>query len=558
MAASASRAILLVVLAKLVARNFRSLELVEVRLEPLTALVGPNGAGKSAILRAIDFVMGQRYPSVNALRIPHDFTKGEITEEGLLLRVRLGDPVLHHDRAGDDHSIYGFQVSAKPYKRRTGRSEAGDLNFDLLPYDAAGEQPTVCVNAKEGVGRDYRPLRQVSNELRDPARVLFIDHRRSVVQHQPWARNSILARLLAPARKDLEKEELTKGVTYGDAFRERYQEATEALRTPQVRAIEEVISETAKRTLGFLGSKVLDDLDVRFGFIDPSNPFASLRLNFVEGDLELPAEELGSGVQSAIVVGIFEAFRQMGGAMGTVLIEEPEMFLHPQAQRYLYGLLTEIVDSGQGQVIYSTHSPVFAGLERFEAIRLIRREPGAGSTVSAIRKPQDIAFLEKQREREKLHAFHSSRSELFFARRVLLVEGAADALAVRRAAKARGLDLDAEGLTVIDCGSKSSIPFIARVARALEIPVAVMCDDDLREDASPEETKHAETLNARITEALGDDEVVIALSPSLEETLGISRDASDKPYKVANALETKPAGEWPPELAAALDALVGP
>lgn len=48
-------------LAKLVARNYRSLELAQIDLAPLTALVGPNGAGKSAILRALDFVMGQRY-----------------------------------------------------------------------------------------------------------------------------------------------------------------------------------------------------------------------------------------------------------------------------------------------------------------------------------------------------------------------------------------------------------------------------------------------------------------------------------------------------------------
>lgn len=46
-------------------------------------------------------------------------------------------------------------------------------------------------------------------------------------------------------------------------------------------------------------------------------------------------------------------------------------------------IMTEIVDSGQGQVIYSTHSPVFAGFERFEAIRLIRREPGDGSAFPA-------------------------------------------------------------------------------------------------------------------------------------------------------------------------------
>ena len=46
--------------------NWRSIESLSVPLEPLTAFVGPNGAGKTAVLDAIDFVLGSRWPGMPA------------------------------------------------------------------------------------------------------------------------------------------------------------------------------------------------------------------------------------------------------------------------------------------------------------------------------------------------------------------------------------------------------------------------------------------------------------------------------------------------------------
>src|SRR3954447_2692860 len=89
----------------------------------------------------------------------------------------------------------------------------------------------------------FGPLTRVPSELREQAKLLFIDHRRSLFQHQPWSRGSVLARLLAPARRELERVEIEEGLSHGDAFRERYQVAVEALRTPRVQEIEEVISQ---------------------------------------------------------------------------------------------------------------------------------------------------------------------------------------------------------------------------------------------------------------------------------------------------------------------------
>lgn len=45
-----------------------------------------------------------------------------------------------------------------------------------------------------------------------------------------------------------------------------------------------------------------------------------------------------------------------------LLIAEPEQFLRPQAQRYLYRLLHQFAAAGN-QVVYSTHAPVFVNRE---------------------------------------------------------------------------------------------------------------------------------------------------------------------------------------------------
>lgn len=551
-------------ISRLVARNFRSLEEVTVDFNPaMTMLVGANGGGKSAILRAIDVVCGASWPSVRSLRVPQDWTRFDDQAE-LLLRVRLAEPLKHRDKAGIEHDVLGLQACCRPYKRKTKNALPGDPNFDFTPYGNNGKPLVTAIERpQEGKKLTMAPMTSVPSELRDQARVLFIDHRRSLFQHQPWSRGSVLARLLAPARKELDQAEIEDGTTHGEAFRDRYQMAVEALRTPRIQRVEEVVSETARRTLGFMGSTALRDLEVGFGFADPTNPFGSLRLFYREQGLELPAESLGLGVQSAIVVGIFEAFRELGGPFGAVLIEEPEMYLHPQAQRYFYRLLCDLADSGSCQVICSTHSPVFADVSRFEGIRLVRRPPGGMTTVDAIADKDDAAWLQERREAQKLIALTTARSEAFFAQRVLLVEGPGDVLAVRMLAEKLGHDLDAEDRAVIECGGKAGVAFVGRICKALGIPALAMHDEDVHEapegEEPPakqhEENQREEVLNADIASVFGKNECFV-LNPSLEGIFGIGRGAKDKPRRVAEALDSLAPEDFPKEMASALEGLL--
>ena len=54
-----------------------------------------------------------------------------------------------------------------------------------------------------------------------------------------------------------------------------------------------------------------------------------------------------------------------------LLIEEPELYLSPHAQRHLYGLLRALAQAGN-QILYSTHAPVFLSVDKLEELALVR------------------------------------------------------------------------------------------------------------------------------------------------------------------------------------------
>ncbi len=542
-------------LARLQVKNFRSLEDIDLPLGPLTAIVGPNGAGKTTILRALDLLLGETWPSLRSFRIPQDFTNFDVAR-GVEITVHFAPSYIHRDTLSNEHEVSALRVTCKPYKKSGKWGEAGDLHFDIDPLDKNGRVPNVAVGQPtKGQKTQFGPLR-VGTELRDHARILYVDHRRSLSQHLPSARGSILARLLQPAQREFKAQ--------GD-FKEAYERAMNLLRTEQVRRIEETVAETAKRMLGFLGRDVAKSVEISFGFADPANPFNSLRLQYRESNLAVPGEELGLGIQSAMVVGIFDAFRRLGGQFGTIVIEEPEMYLHPQAQRYFYRLLCELADSGQCQVIYSTHSPLFADVNRFEALRLVRKDLGGSTRVFFVGREREET-LRAARERFKLGGkFDAARSEVLFARRALLVEGFGDRVAALMVAEKLGFDPDAEGAAIVDCGGKDGLELVILVCRALHIPFLVLHDEDVwpvDEIADEKKRKDREQKNAkerkrngRIRDAVEGIDRLFVMQPSLEGALGISPDAKDKPRHVAEELSSVDLARVPEGLVPLIDAV---
>src|SRR5256885_6587589 len=104
-----------------------------------------------------------------------------------------------------------------------------------------------------------------------------------------------------------------------------------------------------------------------------------------------------------------------------LLIEEPELYLSPHAQRHLYGLLRALAQRGN-QILYSTHAPVFLSVDKLEELALVRHTPTGGTSLF---QPEPLAEAEGFRA---LSEVDTHRAELFLARCAVLVEGRTEKL----------------------------------------------------------------------------------------------------------------------------------
>ena len=249
------------------------------------------------------------------------------------------------------------------------------------------------------------------------------------------------------------------------------------------------------------------------------------------------SEASGAGALVAAVEACCEA--RLSGIV--FIVEEPELFLRPHTQRYLYRRLRELAAAGN-QVFYSTHAPAFLNVARLEELVLVGHDPERGTHVV---RPEPLQADEAFRI---VSEFDAERSELFLARSAILVEGRTEKLVLPSVFAALGHDADRAEVSIVECGGKSNIPVFARICQACRIPFVVVHDRDAEAGADPIPSEQG--LNALISQIAG-AERVIELVPDFEAVAGL-RGHSNKPERAWNHFST-PGVEVPKPLARAVE-----
>ena len=132
----------------------------------------------------------------------------------------------------------------------------------------------------------------------------------------------------------------------------------------------------------------------------------------------------GSGIQSAVYFAIAMAVSMEDGVNCLIGIEEPELNMHPQAQRLLIESLKDQVKYPKTQFVLTTHSTVIIDKLGHTNIALCHKGHGLGRDVVTTVSQIGQNFFEKyQFTEERYYNFYQFKnSDFFFSNYIIITE----------------------------------------------------------------------------------------------------------------------------------------
>lgn len=368
-------------LQKIIVKNYRSLEQVELYPRSINVLFGPNGAGKTTFLDALWFVRDCAIRGVDLAASDRSHGIGVLWDQ-----AEPGDHISIEVETARSVYELDFGFSSGRIESYVGEKLTSKRSDQVLINRTVGGDKAVFFDSESG------KVEKV--QLREPDKLAlnrYLDFERNAVEAAE------VDHLLRYTRKYTARSaDLYRLRTFGSEsnsyprLNDRCGNLWSVLRNLKERR---EIGESGYDTIMAYMRKSFPTFDGVFLELQGASGIYG---SFIEKNHEQPIKASGvSDGHLQLLIHLTALFAE-GDEPAVILLDEPELSLHPYALATLAEAITEAANNWNKQVFIATHSPVL--ISQFDAEDIIATETGASGR-TLMRRVSDMAEIDDLLER---------------------------------------------------------------------------------------------------------------------------------------------------------------
>lgn len=508
---------------------------VAIDLDDIVVLVGKNNTGKSTILRAYQILFNSSKPTLTIEDFPNRIvdTANPPTIE-LHTKANSNPPGNRWIAVIDGENIVRERwVWATP-------GDAKRQGFDVVLGDWSENVPWGAANvANARRPRPHRIDAFASPESQTEAVVKLL---LASLQSGVKSLQTVVTDADGNAKPSDYGTLLQTIAAVQKAIVDQAQEQIQHAQTELTTLIQSVFRGYAVR----FDAQAEEDLTTCLNFFKPG---AVLRMGPGDGHLSA-VDKQGSGARRTLMWAALkyaaEKKADEGNRPNLLLMDEPELCLHPNAIRDACNVLYNLPASGQWQVMVTTHSPAFIDLSRDNTtvVRVERLSDGKTIKGTTVFRPASAQLSEDEREELKmLNHCDPHLCEFFFGGRTVIVEGDTEYTAFKYVMRRYPEDLKLHDVHIIRARGKATICLVAKILNQFNAAYAILHDSDQptiwrrKKGSSIQEEvgNGAWTMNTNIKDAIADAMIakrvrLVASVPHFEGAFFNEELTGDKPF----------------------------
>lgn len=519
-------------LCKLIIKNFRTIgnNPVEIDLDDIVVLVGANNCGKSSILRAYEVAMNTG--STAGKLLLDDFPNNVVNTEALPeIEVHT---IISENKPGDRWIKLlpnGEMLIREKWTWTSPNVEPKRRGFDVQTQDWADEVPWGAAN----VANAYRPKAHRIDAFASP-------------ESQANEITALLSSIIKDRFKAIRSpENITEKTDYEILIGQiaEFQKTVSASIQEDVAKIEDSISEylgeVFRNYVIKLDAKPETNIDKTYS---PFKESPDLYMGPAGGYMSKVAVQ-GSGARRTLLWTALKYVAENGKDSTerphVLLLDEPEICLHPTAIRDARNVLYDLPQTRNWQVMVTTHSPIFIDLS-YDNTTIIRVDRNSDDEIrsTTLYRPERASLSSDEKENLKLlNVCDPYLHEFFFGGRIIVVEGDTEYTAFSFLKLLYPAEYD--DVHIIRARGKAIIPAVAKILNQFSTSYAILHDTDTQTiangNANPAWTINSNIINATTVSPSGNRINVIACKTNFEKALYDAEVTKDKPYYTVTKLK---------------------